>query len=148
MLIIRRAAGADVPHLLELYQQLSLDPGSYQKAAVEDCRRVLRQMEKVPGYELLVAEEDSEVLGTLVVAVLPAFAHGVSPFAVVEYMVVDEKHRSRGIGRQLLEYAVEKAREAGCYKIMLSSNKRRTDAHRFYRSVGFTASHEGFQRYF
>ena len=148
MITIRKAVEADITRLLELYRQLSLDPGSYVKAAPEDCRRILGQIENVSGYALLVAEEDGDVLGTLSLAILPAFAHGVSPFAVVEYMVVDEGHRSRGIGRQLMEYAVRKAGEAGCYKIMLSSNKRRMDAHRFYRLLGFTATHEGFHRYF
>jgi GNAT superfamily N-acetyltransferase len=148
MITIRKAVEADIPRLLELYPQLALDPGSYVKAASEDCRRVLGQMERVSGYELLVAEEDDKVQGTLSLAILPAFAHGVSPFAVVEYMVVAEGYRSRGIGRQLMEYAVSKAGEAGCYKIMLCSNKKRQDAHRFYRSLGFTATHEGFHRYF
>jgi GNAT superfamily N-acetyltransferase len=148
MAIIRKATEKDIPRLLELYRQLALDPGSYVTAAPEDCRRVLRQMAKMAGYELLVAEVDGQVQGTLSLAILPAFAHGVSPFAVVEYMVVDEEHRSRGIGRQLMEYAIKKAGEAGCYKIMLSSNKRRQDAHRFYHSLGFNATHEGFHKYF
>ncbi|HUP64287.1 MAG TPA: GNAT family N-acetyltransferase [Thermoanaerobaculia bacterium] len=52
----------------------------------------------------------------------------------------DQSRRGRGragIGRRLLELAMEKAAEAGCYKLVLSSNSRRTDAHRFYENLGF-----------
>jgi GNAT superfamily N-acetyltransferase len=63
-------------------------------------------------------------------------------------MVVNEAHRSRGIGQALLDRAAELAQEAGCYKIMLGSNKKRSDAHRFYRKAGYEATHEGFTRYF
>ena len=147
MAIIRKATEADIPRLLELYRQLSFQPDEYRKAPEAACREIFKRMGKVPGYELLVAEEDGEVLGTTVLAVLPGFAHGTSPFAVVEYVVVDEKCRSRGIGRQLMEYVIERAREAGCYKIMLTSDLRRERAHNFYRSIGFEASAHGFRLY-
>jgi len=145
---VRTATEKDIPRILELYQQLSFNPGDYRKAPVADCRRVLTEMSKVPGYQLLVAEEEGEVVGTTVLAILPGFAHGTSPFAVVEYVVVDEKYRSRGIGKLLMEYAVSQARDAGCYKIMLTSDKRRRRAHKFYRSLGFEASAQGFRKYF
>jgi GNAT superfamily N-acetyltransferase len=149
MAIIRKATEADIPRLLELYRQLSLDPSAEMpEPAPEDCRKVLREISGAPGRALLVAEEDGQVVGTLMLVITPSLAHGASPWAVVEHMVVEEKRRSRGIGRQLLEHAVRKAGEAGCYKIMLCSNKQRTDAHRFYRSLGFIATHEGFHRYF
>jgi GNAT superfamily N-acetyltransferase len=105
-------------------------------------------MGSVPGYSLLVAEEDGEILGTTVLAILPGLAHGVSPFAVVEYVVVDEKARRRGIGKLLMEYVIAQAKEAGCYKIMLTSDKKREPAHRFYESLGFEASAHGFRLYF
>lgn len=148
MATVRTATEKDIPRILELYQQLSFNPGDYRKAPVADCRRVLTEMSKVPGYQLLVAEEEGEVVGTTVLAILPGFAHGTSPFAVVEYVVVDEKYRSRGIGKLLMEYAVSQARDAGCYKIMLTSDKRRRRAHKFYRSLGFEASAQGFRKYF
>jgi GNAT superfamily N-acetyltransferase len=147
MAIVRHAKEADIPRLLELYRQLSFDPDKYQKAPVADCRKVFKRMEKVPGYELLVAEEKGEVIGTAVLAILPGFAHGTSSFAVVEYVVVHEMSRSRGVGRQLMEYIVERAKKAGCYKIMLTSDLRRERAHQFYRSIGFEASAHGFRLY-
>jgi GNAT superfamily N-acetyltransferase len=144
---VRAATEEDVPSILELYRQLSLKPRSYRKASISSCRRVFREMKNFTGYELLVAEEDSKVVGTTVMAILPGFVHGTSPFAVVEYVVVDEKYRGRGIGKSIMEYIIARAREAGCYKIMLTSDKRRWPAHRFYRALGFEASAHGFRLY-
>jgi GNAT superfamily N-acetyltransferase len=148
MVLIRAAVEEDVPRILELYQQLSFNPGDYQKAPVADCRHVLNRMKEHPGYSLLVAEEDGHVVGTTVLAILPGFAHHTSPFAVIEYVVVDEKKRSLGIGRIMMEHCRKLAKEAGCYKIMLTSDKRRKRAHKFYKSLGFAPSAEGFRYYF
>jgi GNAT superfamily N-acetyltransferase len=61
-------------------------------------------------------------------------------------MHVHPDFRSRGIGGQLLAAAMEAARQAGCYRMQLTSNVRRSDAHRFYEQNGFEASHVGFKR--
>jgi len=149
MITIRKAVEADITRLLELYRQLSLDPSAGEpEPSLDDCRKALRAVSGMPGRELLVVEEDGRVVGTATLLITPSLVHGARPWAVVEHVVVEEKLRSRGIGRQLMEYTVRKAGEAGCYKIMLCSNKQRKDAHRFYRSLGFTATHEGFHRYF
>jgi GNAT superfamily N-acetyltransferase len=148
MITIRAATEKDIARLLELYQQLSMSPGSYKKAPEEDCKRVLADAAKIPGYSLLVAEENGEVIGTTVLSILPGFAHSTASFAVIEYVVVDEKKRSKGIGKALMDYCKDLAKKAGCYKIMLTSDKRRDRAHKFYRSIGFEASAEGFRFYF
>ena len=148
MVNIRTATEKDVPRILELYRQLAHAPGSYRLASLADCHRILRKMHELPGYEILVAEENGEVVGTAVWAVLPGFAHGTSSFAVIEYMVVDDKVRRRGTGKKIMEYILTRAKESGCYKIMLTSDNRRQEAHEFYRSLGFEASAQGFRLYF
>ncbi len=148
MVKIRLATEKDIPQILELYRQLSFNPADYKKAPVEDCKKVMDAAAKVPGYSLLVAEEGGEVIGTTVLSILPGFAHGTAPFAVIEYVVVDETHRSQGIGKLLMDYCKDLAKKAGCYKIMLTSDKRRDRAHKFYQSMGFEASAEGFRFYF
>jgi GNAT superfamily N-acetyltransferase len=145
---IRKATEKDIPRILELYAQLSLSPENFKAAPLEECERAFAEATKAPGYSLLVAEENGNVVGTTVMAVLPGFAHGTAPFGVIEYVVVDEKRRSNGIGRALMEYCLARAREAGCYKVMLTSDKRRERAHKFYNSLGFEASAEGFRYYF
>ncbi len=145
---IRKAAAKDIPALLELYKQLSFNPGDYLAASVDDCKKILKRIEKFPGAALYIAEEDGKVVGTTFLAILPAFAHQTKPFAVIEYVVVEEKLRSRGIGKALMDYCRERAKEAGCYKIMLASSKQRTRAHEFYRSLGYQEDAVSFRLYF
>jgi GNAT superfamily N-acetyltransferase len=150
MATIRVATERDIPSIQALYLQLAFSPPSPRipRPSDHEYRRVFKEMATLPGYELLVAEEAGHVIGTTILAILPGFAHGISPFAVVEYVVVDEKYRGKGIGRLLMEYCIDRAKEAGCYKIMLTSDKRRTEAHEFYRSLGFEDSAYGFRLYF
>lgn len=150
MVTVREATEEDIPRLLVLYSQLALTPGErpFTDAHSEPGFRAFRNMTSVPGYHLLVAEDDGEIAGTLVLVILPGLAHGISHWAVIEYVVVDEALRGRGIGEQLMERAADLARAARCYKIMLGSNKQRADAHRFYRRIGYKATHEGFTQYF
>jgi ribosomal protein S18 acetylase RimI-like enzyme len=148
MVTIRSAIEKDIPRILELYQQLSFDAKNYVKAPEADCRRVLKEIDKNPNYSMLIAEKNGEVVGTTFLAILPGFAHTTRSFAVIEYVVVDEKRRSKGVGKQLIEACMAKAKAAGCYKVMLASSKSRTRAHKFYRGLGFEEDALSFRYYF
>lgn len=148
MLTIRPALEKDIPRLQELYHQLASVPENYVKAPVEDCRCVLQEIQKNPNYILFVAEDDGEVVGTTFLAILPGFAHTTQSFAVIEYVVVDEKCRRTGVGKKLTEACMEKAKAAGCYKIILASSKFRKRAHKFYRAMGFQEDAKSFRYYF
>jgi GNAT superfamily N-acetyltransferase len=144
MAIVRLAAEQDVPRILELYDELTEEQ---HHLSLDDVQPVFAEIVSTPGHELLVAEEDGVVVGTMVLLVVPNLSHGALPWAIVENMVVDSRYRHRGIGRLLMEYAITSARQAGCYKVQLLSNKKRREAHKFYRSLGFEASAYGFRLY-
>jgi ribosomal protein S18 acetylase RimI-like enzyme len=142
---VREAAEADVPRVLELYGQLSLGPDDYDRGPdPSGSRETFSAMQRQPGFHLLVAEEDGAVQGTVVLAVMPNFSYRNRPWAVIENLVVDATQRGRGIGAVLMTRAAEIAREAGCYKVLLASNKQRPEAHHFYRRLGYTQTHEAF----
>ena len=61
----------------------------------------------------------------------------------VEAVRVAPSERGHGLGAELVGWAVDAAREAGCVVVQLTTDKSRTDAHRFYERLGFVASHEG-----
>jgi predicted N-acetyltransferase YhbS len=150
MATVRAATKNDIPRILELYRQLSITTAPAeinQKPSLEDYRRVFARISAVPGLELLVAEE-GKVVGSVVLFIAPNLSHNGLPWALVENVIVDQKYRRHGIGKLLMNYAIARAKEAGCYRIGLSSDKTRREAHQFYRALGFKASAHGFRLYF
>jgi len=95
----------------------------------------------------VVAEKDGEVIGTMVLLIVPNLSHKALPWATIENMVVDENHQREGIGKLMIEYAFNRTKQAGCYKIQLSSTNSREEAHAFYQAMGFEPSAKGFRLY-
>jgi GNAT superfamily N-acetyltransferase len=145
---IREAVADDLPALIRLYSELSLDDPRENPAAIERYEAALEAIGRIPGHHVLVAEDEMRLLGSVTVIIEPNLTYQGTSFALIENVVVSEAARGKGTGKQLINAAVEIARNAGCYKVTLTSNKRRTDAHRFYEGLGFKASHEGFQMRF
>jgi len=151
MVTIRTAIAADVPRIVELVDGMTLTSSATEnKATLETYQRVFTEMEAATGISLLVAQttDSPVVVGTITLLIVPSLSHGGRPWAKVEHMVVAESLRGHGIGHQIMEYCIDRAREADCYKIELTSDNRRPDAHRFYGSLGFDAAATGFRLYF
>ena len=144
---IRRATEADLPRIVELLSQLSLgdDRDSPAEPLPESYRAAFHQIEADSRQQLLVAEAEGRVVATATLGIIPNLSYRGRPWAFMEGLVVDSSARGKGYGEALLRYAIEEARRAGCYKVSLTSNKRRVEAHRFYQKMGFAASHEGFR---
>ncbi|MCK0117723.1 ribosomal protein S18 acetylase RimI-like enzyme [Isoptericola sp. CG 20/1183] len=98
-----------------------------------------------PHDELVVAELDGAVVGVMQLTAIPGISRNGATRLQVEAVRVDARLRGRGIGRRLMEHAHDWGRARGCTLAQLTSDKQRPDAHRFYASVGYAASHEGFK---
>ena len=96
-----------------------------------------------PNNELIVAEDGGEVIATCQLTFTPGLSRGGAWRMTIEAVRVRADRRSGGIGRELMAYAMDLARGRGCRIAQLTTDKRRVDAHRFYDSLGFVASHEG-----
>lgn len=129
---LRTAHSADAPALGRLLQQLGRD-----EAQPDPALLALRLDEIPPGRVVLVAERDGQLLGTCTLHLIEHLAHNFARSAILEDLVVDAQARGLGIGRALLAEAAERARAWGCYKLALSSNQSREQAHRFYQGLGF-----------
>ncbi|HSW20515.1 MAG TPA: GNAT family N-acetyltransferase [Ramlibacter sp.] len=135
---IRQATEDDLPAVLALYAQPGLDDGDV--LSLDDARRVFAEFARYPKYRLFVACEGTAqgpVIASYALLVMHNLAHRGAPSAVAEDVVVAFDRHGLGIGRRLMAHAMEQAREAGCYKLALSSNRTRADAHAFYESLGF-----------
>ena len=151
MVNIRPACEADIPRILDLYRELAIIVTGVEQSrnpSPAECRGVFAAICADPNHELLVVDCDGEVAGTVVLLIVSNLSHAASPWALVENLVVDHRYRRRGVGRKLLEHVIARARESGCHRIELCSDKRRKEAHRLYRSTGFEASAYGFRIYF
>jgi len=127
---VRPASQRDVEKLSDLCAQLGYP------SAVEDVATRLGRISGRPDHCLLVAEIDGEVVGWVHVCEALTLESGAC--AVLAGLVVDEGHRSRGVGAQLLRAAEEWARRQGYGRIIVRSNVVRERAHRFYEREGYT----------
>ena len=96
-----------------------------------------------PNQLLLVGETGGRIVASLQLTFIPGVAHQGAWRAQVEAVRVARELRGRGIGEAMMRHVVALARERGCTLVQLTTNKARDDAQRFYRRLGFTASHEG-----
>jgi GNAT superfamily N-acetyltransferase len=98
-----------------------------------------------PNQLLVRAVDKSLVVGAMQLTFIPGLARNGAWRLQIEAMRVRRDHRSQGIGRQMMRWALERARERHCTLVQLTSDSARTDAHRFYLALGFKPSHVGFK---
>jgi GNAT superfamily N-acetyltransferase len=96
-----------------------------------------------PRNMLIVGDKDGQVVACLQLTFVPGLTYTGGERAQIEGVRVDASLRGGGIGRALMEHAVELARQRGCVLVQLTTDKRRPEALAFYQSFGFAASHEG-----
>jgi GNAT superfamily N-acetyltransferase len=137
---LRRAAAEDLPAVLELFVASGLD--AREDVPLAGAQQSWQAMQAL-GAEVWLAEcqlqgGSIELLGCLTLYVLPLLAHRQAPEALVEDVAVHPKAQGLGLGRLLMEQAMAVAQARGCYKLALSSNAKRVDAHAFYEHIGFT----------
>jgi len=101
------------------------------------------EIDRAPNIQLMVAEEAGRVVGCLQFCILPGLSSQGASRALVEDVRVAADCRSRGIGEQLLQWAIAEAREQRAALIELLTHQSRVDAQRFYQRLGFERSHAG-----
>jgi GNAT superfamily N-acetyltransferase len=134
-LLFRTASKSDLSEILRLYAQPDLDDG--QILSLYEAEHIFERMASYPHYKIYVAVCDDRIIGTFALLIMDNLAHLGAPSAVIEDVAVDPKWQGRGVGKKMMQYALEIARKAGCYKAALSSNLKRERAHAFYESLGF-----------
>ena len=144
-LSIRPAEAADLPAIVAMLADDRLG------AAREDASEPLH-----PGYRaafdaigvnpndaLYVAEAGGALVGCFQLTFLPGLSQRGAWRGQIEGVRVSAGSRGTGLGGQMIAWAVERCREKGCRVVQLTTNAVRTDAQRFYRSLGFKGSHVG-----
>jgi ribosomal protein S18 acetylase RimI-like enzyme len=148
--VLRRARAADLPAIVGLLaaDQLGASRDGVRTAAdLVPYRRAFDALDRDPAHLLVVAaagkDAGQDVVATMQLSFLPGLARRGSLRAQIEAVRVQEAYRGRGLGAGMLDWAIGEARQRGCSLVQLTTDKSRTDAHRFYERLGFVASHEG-----
>ena len=107
--------------------------------------RAFEEIQSDSNNELIVICDEHRVVGTLQLTFIPNLTYKGGRRAQVEGVRVDPEYRGQGLGKKLLLWVIQRAREHDCHMLQLTMNKTRQDSHHFYTSMGFAASHEGFK---
>ena len=134
-IVVRPATDADLAAVLDLYAQPDFDDGRVLSTA--EAGRLLARFADYPDYVLYVAELDGKVVGSFALLVMHNLGHLGALSAIVEDVAVAPALQGQGIGKAMMQFALDLCRDKGCYKLMLSSNAKRERAHAFYESLGF-----------
>jgi GNAT superfamily N-acetyltransferase len=144
-LVFRQAQRADLPSIVRMLadDDLGSQRECYEDPLPQSYYSAFEQIEKDPNHELIVAEQNGEVIGTLHLIFLPSVSFQGGLRAQVESVRVDKRFQSQGIGSQMMKWTIERARQRGAHVIQLTTHNTRLDAHRFYVRLGFKGSHLG-----
>lgn len=134
-MVIRVAESGDVAAILAIYRAAGIEGEA--TFTVEEAKAHLESFRAYPSYRVFVAVMDEDVVGTYALLIMDNLAKRGARSGIVEDVGVMPGHQGKGIGRAMMAHAIDECRAAGCYKLVLSSKKRRAEAHEFYEAVGF-----------
>jgi len=143
--LLRNATADDLPEIVRMLADdfLGHIRERYEEPLPESYVNALREIEADANNELIVAESNGEIVGTLQLTYTPSISFQGGKRATVESVRVDEQHRGKGIGHEMMLWAINRAKQKGCVSMQLTTNAERTDAHRFYQNLGFSGTHLG-----
>ena len=143
----RRAAPDDLTAIVALLADDPLGSGRESVGTpLDPCyAEAFCAIDRDPNQLLAVAERDQRVIGTLQLSFIPGLTRRGMWRGQIEGVRVAASERGGGIGRAMLEWAIEECRKRGCGLVQLTSDKQRTAAHAFYDALGFRSTHEGYK---
>ena len=133
---IREARIEDLSQVLSIYRDAGIDTRG--SLTLKDARKLYKKMKGYPYYRVYLAESNGLVCGTFALLIMDNLANGGVPSGVVEDVAVATASQGKGIGKAMMQFAINECQRLGCYKMMLSTNKKRKMAHKFYESLGFS----------
>ncbi len=143
---IRRARRDDVGKIVAMLADDALGRARerIETPLPESYFQAFARLDADPNIKLVVAEEEAgAVVGCLQLCILPGLSSQGASRGLIEDVRVDSSRRSRGIGEELVRWAVGEARAQGCKLVELLTHHTRIDAQRFYERLGFARSHVG-----
>lgn len=144
-IIFRSAKREDIPAIVRMLADdaLGSQREDYQSPLPQAYYTAFEQIGNDSNHELIVAELNGEVIGTLHLVFIPSISFQGGLHAQVESVRVDKKLQDLGIGSQMMQWTIERAKVRGARIMQLTTHNSRKDAHRFYERRGFKSTHVG-----
>ena len=145
-IIIRRARHGDVGKIVAM---LADDPLGRERERIEEALpecyfQAFAKLDIDPNIKLVVAQDGrGDVVGCLQLCIIPGLSSLGASRGLIEDVRVAADRRSRGIGEQMVRWAIEEARARGCKLVELLTHHTRVETQRFYERLGFSRSHVG-----
>jgi ribosomal protein S18 acetylase RimI-like enzyme len=142
---IRRATGEDLPAIVAMLADDALGATREDPSIPLDPRylRTFEAIDRDPNQLLAVVDRAGTVTGCMQLTFLPGLSRMGAWRGQIEGVRVAASERGSGVGAVMMDWAIQRCRERGCGMVQLTTDKSRTDAHRFYERLGFRATHEG-----
>jgi GNAT superfamily N-acetyltransferase len=131
--MIRNIVEDDCERVSILLNQMSPHPIDVD---LDELRDAIGRTSTLEHMELFGFEEDGGIVGMCTVGRVEGISNDGRPFSVIENIVVEESRRSKGIGRSLINHALEIARGWGCYKVVLETGTKQEWKLSFYEKCG------------
>ncbi|MGB5665336.1 MAG: GNAT family N-acetyltransferase [Maribacter sp.] len=144
--MIRQAIKNDLPAIVQMIanDELGKLREDYQEPLPQKYHDAFELIKTDSNQELVVMENGSgQIIGTLQLSFIQYLTYQGGIRAQIEAVRVHEEYRGKGIGRQLFEWAIQRAIEKGAHIVQLTTDKKRPEAIQFYKKLGFTSSHLG-----
>ena len=145
----RQATREDLPEIVRMLADdfLGATRERFENPLPDGYVKAFEEIAADKNNELVVTELDGKIVGMLQITFTPSISFQGGKRATVESVRVDEKYRGQGIGKQLMQWAIERAKAENCFAMQLTTNADRKEAHRFYEDLGFKGSHLGMKLY-
>lgn len=142
---IRKANRDDLAQIVQL---LARDPlgkqrESFQEPLPIDYYQAFEEINNDKNQYLIVVEDQHKIIGTLQLTIITYLTYRGGKRGQIEGVRIDEAHRRHGIGKMMIQWAIDKARELNCHLVQLTMDKKRQETIEFYKKLGFMDSHEG-----
>ncbi|MGZ9113163.1 MAG: N-acetyltransferase family protein [Brevundimonas sp.] len=144
----RRARASDLPAIIALLadDDLGCEREDVSLPPVPAYGKAFEAIDTDPNKLLAVVTDDERVIGTLQITFITGLSRQGAVRGQIEAVRISSDRRGAGLGHKLFEWAIAECQSRGCSLVQLTTDRERSQAHRFYDQLGFTASHLGYKK--
>jgi len=147
----RKATENDLPKIIEMIadDELGKTRENFELPLPTEYLAAFENINSDKNQELIVVENnETEIIGTLQLSFIQYLTYQGGIRAQIEAVRIRKDKRGTGLGKQLFEWAIERAKERNAHLLQLTTDKKRPAAIKFYESLGFKPTHEGMKMHF